>query len=128
MPGTSPGMTKERAATMATKLFDLSGKVAIVTGGNGGIGLGMARGLAEAGADIVVVGRNQAKSDAAAAGLRASDVKAIAVTADVTDQAAVAAMVERVTRSSAASTFSSTMPASISENPRTRSTSRNGTA
>ena len=81
---------------MATKLFDLSGKVAVVTGGNGGIGLGMARGLAEAGADIAVVGRNEAKSTAAAAELRACGVKAIAVTADVTDKAAVAAMVERV--------------------------------
>jgi 2-dehydro-3-deoxy-D-gluconate 5-dehydrogenase len=81
---------------MATKLFDLSGKVAVVTGGNGGIGLGMARGLAEAGADIAVVGRNEAKSDAAAADLRACGVKAISVTADVTDKAAVAAMVERV--------------------------------
>jgi len=38
------------------KLFDLSGKIAIVTGGNGGIGLGMALGLAEAGAKIAVVG------------------------------------------------------------------------
>ncbi len=83
---------------MATKLFDLSGKVAIVTGGNGGIGLGMARGLAEAGADIAVVGRNEAKSTAAAAELRACGVKAIAVTADVTDKADVAAMVERVAK------------------------------
>ena len=81
---------------MTNKLFDLTGKVAIVTGGNGGIGLGMARGLAEAGADIAVVGRNEAKSAAAAAELRACGVKAIAVTADVTDEAAVAAMVERV--------------------------------
>ncbi|MGB6395844.1 MAG: SDR family NAD(P)-dependent oxidoreductase, partial [Bradyrhizobium sp.] len=49
---------------MKSALFDLSGKVAIVTGGNGGIGLGMARGLADAGADIAVVGRNEAKSTA----------------------------------------------------------------
>ena len=47
---------------MKSDLFDLRGKVALVTGGNGGIGLGMARGLAEAGADIAIVGRNEAKS------------------------------------------------------------------
>jgi 2-deoxy-D-gluconate 3-dehydrogenase len=52
--------------------------------------------LAEAGADIAVVGRNEAKSNAATAELRTCGVKAIAVTADVTDKAAVAAMVERV--------------------------------
>jgi gluconate 5-dehydrogenase len=83
---------------MTTKMFDLKGKVAIVTGGNGGIGLGIARGLAEAGADIAVVGRNEAKSKAAASELTARGVKAIAVVADVTDQAAVASMVERVRR------------------------------
>jgi 2-deoxy-D-gluconate 3-dehydrogenase len=81
-----------------TTLFDLKGKAAIVTGGNGGIGLGIARGLAEAGADIAVVGRNEAKSKAAAAELAARGVRAIAVVADVTDKAAVASMVERVTR------------------------------
>ena len=48
------------------KPFDLSGRVAIVTGGNGGIGLGMARGLAAAGAKVVVAGRNAQKSAAAA--------------------------------------------------------------
>ena len=97
MPGTSPGMTR-KGTTNDIKPFDLSGKVAIVTGGNGGIGLGMARGLAEAGADIAVVGRNEAKSLAAAAELSQHGVKAIAVTTDVTDQAAVAAMVARTLR------------------------------
>jgi 2-deoxy-D-gluconate 3-dehydrogenase len=83
---------------MTTKLFDLRGKAAIVTGGNGGIGLGIARGLAGAGADIAVVGRNEAKSKAAAAELAAHGVRAIPVVADVTDKTAVASMVERVKR------------------------------
>jgi 2-deoxy-D-gluconate 3-dehydrogenase len=97
MAGTSPAMTKERE-TMAITLFDLSGKVAIVTGGNGGIGLGMALGLAEAGADIAIVGRNEAKSVAAVDDVKQRGAKAISVTADVTDKAAVEAMVELVAR------------------------------
>jgi 2-deoxy-D-gluconate 3-dehydrogenase len=83
---------------MTSKPFDLSGKVAIVTGGNGGIGLGMARGLAAAGAAIAVVGRNETKSIAAVAELGRHGVRAIPVTTDVTDKAAVAAMVERTLR------------------------------
>ena len=51
------------------KSFDLTGKIAVVTGGNGGIGLGMATGLAQAGADIVIAARNQNKSEAARATL-----------------------------------------------------------
>jgi len=85
-------------APMQPSLFDLRGKVAIVTGGNGGIGLGMARGLADAGADIAIVGRNEAKSNAAVTDLKPCGVKAIAVVADVTDEAAVIAMAERVRR------------------------------
>ena len=81
-----------------TERFDLGGKVAVVTGGNGGIGLGMARGLAEAGAGIAIVGRNEAKSAAAVAELKQAGTKAIAVTADVTNKDAVIAMVERVRR------------------------------
>ena len=46
-------------------MFDLTGRVAVVTGGNGGIGLGMARGLAAAGAAVVIAGRDQDKSKAA---------------------------------------------------------------
>ena len=83
---------------MKSGLFDLSGKVAIVTGGNGGIGLGMARGLAEAGAAVAIVGRNEAKSEAAVAELTRAGAKAIAVATDVTDQAAIVAMAERVAR------------------------------
>jgi 2-deoxy-D-gluconate 3-dehydrogenase len=81
---------------MNQKLFDLQGKVAIVTGGNGGIGLGMARGLADAGAAVAIVARNESKSNDAVADLRQRGVKAISVVADVTDKAAVATMIERV--------------------------------
>ena len=83
---------------MKTGPFDLTGKVAVVTGGNGGIGLGMARGLAEAGAAIAIVGRNEGKSTAAVAEFERSGARAISVVADVTDKAAVAAMVARVKR------------------------------
>jgi 2-deoxy-D-gluconate 3-dehydrogenase len=83
---------------MTSNPFDLGNKVAIVTGGNGGIGLGMARGLAQAGASIAIVGRNEDKSKQAVADLRQCGAKAISVVADVTDKAAVTAMVERTVR------------------------------
>ena len=83
---------------MNTASFNLAGKVAIVTGGNGGIGLGMARGLAEAGAAVAIVGRNEDKSNVAVADLRQGGAKAISVVADVTDPAAVADMARRVSR------------------------------
>ena len=52
------------------RAFDLTGKVALVTGGNGGIGLGMAEGLAQAGADLVIWGSNADKNAAAEAQLK----------------------------------------------------------
>jgi 2-deoxy-D-gluconate 3-dehydrogenase len=88
--------SKNEMASMTTKLFDLTGRVAIVTGGNGGIGLGMARGLAVAGATVAIVARNAAKSDEAVAALKADGLKAIAVAADVTDAAAVTAMMAQI--------------------------------
>jgi 2-deoxy-D-gluconate 3-dehydrogenase len=75
--------------------FDLSGRVALVTGGNGGIGLGMARGLAAAGAAIAVAGRNTAKSQAAAAELASLGVRTVALEVDVRSEASCRALVER---------------------------------
>ncbi|MDP1541799.1 MAG: SDR family NAD(P)-dependent oxidoreductase, partial [Polycyclovorans sp.] len=65
------------------KLFDLSGRVAIVTGGNGGIGLGMAKGMAEAGAAIVVAGRDAAKNAAAVKEIQGLGATASAIAVDV---------------------------------------------
>ena len=75
---------------MNTKLFDLSGRVAVVTGGNGGIGLGMARGLAAAGAKVVVAGRDAKKSAAAA-----KELGGIAIEADVLEEKSCRALVAK---------------------------------
>jgi len=74
-------------------MFDLTGKVALVTGGNGGIGLGFAEGLVEHGADVCIWGTNEQKNAAAKEslqGLRA-DAKVEALRCDVSDEAAVVA-------------------------------------
>jgi 2-deoxy-D-gluconate 3-dehydrogenase len=68
----------------------------MVTGGNGGIGLGIARGLAKAGAAIAVVGRDRGKSDAAVGELRETGVDADAFTADLLDRGAVTSVVRAV--------------------------------
>ena len=81
-----------------SKMFDLTGRVALVTGGNGGIGLGMATGLAKAGATVMIAGRNGAKNDAAVAGLRALGAKAESIAVDVTDPASITAMVEETAK------------------------------
>ena len=70
------------------KQFDLAGRVAVVTGGNGGIGLGMARGLAAAGAKVVVAGRNARKSAAAA-----KEIGGIAIEVDVKSEDSLKALI-----------------------------------
>ena len=77
-------------------MFDLQGKVAIVTGGNGGIGLAMARGLAQAGARIAVVGRNPDKLRAAVATLSGDGAEARSYAVDVCDEAAVSTLFAQV--------------------------------
>ena len=70
-----------------SKLFDLSGKVAIVTGGNGGIGRAIAIGLAQHGADIVVAARNERKTTAVVDEIRELGRRAVGVRCDVLERA-----------------------------------------
>ncbi len=74
---------------MASKLFDLAGKVALVTGGGSGLGHAIARGLAESGATVILNGRRRDKLEEAVAGLRQSGLRAGLSAFDVTDSTAV---------------------------------------
>jgi NAD(P)-dependent dehydrogenase (short-subunit alcohol dehydrogenase family) len=74
---------------MTYQAFDLKGKTAIVTGGNSGIGLGMAEALAKAGAAVCVWGTNEDKNVHALARLHATGAKALALRCDVGDETAV---------------------------------------
>jgi 2-deoxy-D-gluconate 3-dehydrogenase len=78
-------------------LFDLSGKVAIVTGGNSGIGLGMARGLAGAGAIVVIAARDMKKSQDVVKALKKDGGDAFEAKCDVTEGDSVTAMVKQTT-------------------------------
>jgi NAD(P)-dependent dehydrogenase (short-subunit alcohol dehydrogenase family) len=69
--------------------FDLTGKVALVTGGNGGIGLGIAKAVAEAGADVAIWGTNAEKNAAAQVALETTGRRVVALQCDVGDEAAV---------------------------------------
>lgn len=77
-------------------MFELTGKVALVTGGNGGIGRAIALALAKAGADVAIIGRNAAKTAAVVGEIEATGRRALGLTCDVTDQAAIRAAVEQV--------------------------------
>ncbi|MCA6237846.1 MAG: SDR family NAD(P)-dependent oxidoreductase, partial [Phenylobacterium sp.] len=74
---------------MAYRPFDLTGKVALVTGGNGGIGFGMVEALAQAGADVVIWGSNGKKNAAAAETLKDAGVRVLTQVVDVSDETAV---------------------------------------
>lgn len=74
---------------MASKLFDLTGKTAVVVGGTSGIGLAMAIGLAEAGADVVASSRRIEQVEEAAAKIEAAGVKTLKLTSDVADRASL---------------------------------------
>ncbi len=78
------------------KLFDLTGKVALVVGGAGGIGHAIALGLADSGADVIVASRNLEPLKKVAEEIRAKGKKALAVTVDVVQEKSVAYMVKKV--------------------------------
>ncbi len=81
------------------KMFDLTGKVALVVGGHGGLGQAIALGLAEAGADTVVASRNLKALQAVAREIEGKGRKSLAVTVDVSNEPQVKSMVESILKS-----------------------------
>jgi 2-dehydro-3-deoxy-D-gluconate 5-dehydrogenase len=79
-----------------SKLFDLSGRVALVTGGNGGIGRSIALGFADAGASLAILGRNAEKNKKVLAELESRGARAIAIQSDITDASQIRPAVARV--------------------------------
>ena len=86
-------------------LFGLSGKRALITGSSKGIGYALARGLSGAGAEIIINGRDAARLDQAAAGLREAGASVTTAVFDVTDPQAVRAGARKVSAAQRASVF-----------------------
>jgi len=78
------------------KIFDLSEKIAIVTGGNRGIGFGIAKGLANAGATVVIANRRAAEGQKAAETLKKEGLNAVAIATDVNSKSSVASLVSKI--------------------------------
>ena len=74
---------------MASKWFDLTGKSAVVVGGTSGIGLAIALGLADQGADVVATSRREEQVDEAAAAIESRGVKSLRIASDVADRASL---------------------------------------
>ena len=79
-------------------IFDLSGKVAIVTGGNQGIGLAISRGLAEAGAAVIIANRRAEEGKQAAESMKKDGLHVISISTDVSDESSIAALVSKVVK------------------------------
>ena len=82
----------------APAIFDLEGRVAVITGGNGGIGRGLAIGLGQAGAAVAILARNEDKNRETLAHLQAIGVRACTVALDVTDRTALKPAIDEVER------------------------------
>jgi NAD(P)-dependent dehydrogenase (short-subunit alcohol dehydrogenase family) len=87
----SQQLFEKRGSAVAYTPFDLTGKVALVTGGNGGIGFGMVEAMAQAGADVVIWGSNAQKNADAEDRLKATGVRVLTQVVNVADEQAVAA-------------------------------------
>lgn len=79
---------------MPAKLFDLEGKTALITGGNGGIGLGISEGLAQAGANLAIAGRNKVKTQAVVSGFKKQNVSSIGIEVEVSEPESVQNMID----------------------------------
>src|SRR5438105_3425896 len=94
MPASSPSSTTSSSTRPTKQLFDLSGRIAIITGGSMGLGRQMAEGLAEMGAAVVLCARKKERCQQAADELEQRGAKTLALACDVKDPASVQSMVE----------------------------------
>ena len=93
--GASLNLSEDKGGGVKMNLFNLTGKVAVITGGNRGIGLGMAEGIASLGANIVIAGRDAEAAAIALTTLRALGVKAEFIYTDVTKKVDCQALIDR---------------------------------